>query len=43
MVKRQKKRPLSHKVEDDEVMNDTLEDIIHDMDAFKNTNVVDTL
>ncbi|CAL5208813.1 unnamed protein product [Lathyrus oleraceus] len=40
-----KKRPLSHTVEDDEVMNDTLEDIIRDIgvDAFKNANMVDTL
>lgn len=40
-----KKKLMSHTVEDDEVMNDTLEDIIRDIrfDAFENANVVDTL
>lgn len=40
-----KKIPLSHTVEDDEFMNDTLEDMICEIgvDAFKKANVVDTL
>ncbi|XP_050902032.1 uncharacterized protein LOC127110041 [Lathyrus oleraceus] len=40
-----KKRPLSHIIEDGELMNDTLKDISCDIKvvSFKNVNVVDTL
>lgn len=45
MVKWQKKRHLSHTVEDEGFMNDTIEDMICDIgvDAFKKDNVIDTL